>query len=163
MGKYTDSNWKVLERALKTSNAEPSKEFILEVRNLSDEIMDYVARSGATSFLGANGIPIWTGNLMDSIGIGIYRNGALIYMGTNPEQADQPQTHKGETYYGRNKLQDAFNMSSDIGSGLVLRIFSASPISELINTEGSPRDRGIGFFDDITKFATDAVERRFNR
>lgn len=158
---YTDKNWKIIEKALKKSGYDFGNANIEQINQLAKDIRDYIVSNAAFNETHENGIPVYTGNLLDSTGVGLYMDGRLIATAVGNEVADIPQTYKGQEYYGRNLLQDALNQTLDIGHGLVLRIFSASPIASKINTEGSPWDRGRGYFDDIIAFATKKAQQRF--
>lgn len=159
MSKYTDKNWEKI--AAKMKSQQTSLANVSEVKKLADDIYDWaITYSGVNTW--NSGIPVFTGNLLDSFGIGIYLNGTLIGLSMEGQKyADITQSYKGQEYWGRDKLNDALNQTSNIGSGLVMRIFSASPISEMINEEGSSIGRGISFFDRIVEYATNEAKIRF--
>lgn len=94
--------------------------------------------------------PIWDGDLRDSTGVGVYIDGKLTRY-TVPPFAK----------YGSQWLDSALDSASaEYPSGAYISLFSAVPYAETINAEGSPADRGIGFFDDIKDFMESWIRSR---
>lgn len=99
---------------------------------------------------GAYSIPIYTGNLKDATGVGIYVNGAMkAFMPT--KTAVTKQAMKGRPYiFGSEFLAESLReASSTFASGIWFVIFSAVPYASKINTEGSPKGRGKGYWETI--------------
>lgn len=101
-----------------------------------------------------NDIPIYTGNLHDSTGVGIYNDGRLTSFIPNPK-ADpvydkQRSGFGGKKIYnivGRDCLEDALKMgSSRFTKGIWFVVFSTVPYAYYIDKDGSPLGRGQNFF-----------------
>lgn len=154
MSKHTNRNIEALTKALKGKESGSSTTTVIAVKELADEVYDWAQSMASSEKYSSRGTPVFTGNLLDSFGIGIYLNGTLVAVSMEGQRyATDSQTINGKEYWGRDKLELALSQTSNIGSGLVMRIFSASPISEMINDEGSPIGRGRSFFDDIIDMA----------
>lgn len=163
MSKYTDKNWEKIEKALKKKGLGSSDSVLMKVEELAEEIKAYVLSHASKPGGGVDGTPIDTGNLLDSIGVGIYLNGTLVSFKTGDKSAIESQHFGNEEYWGRDKLNYALNRTSDLGNELTLKVFSASPISQMINEEGSSIGRGVDYFEDIKDFAIKARERIFKK
>lgn len=152
------SNWDKIQKRLGSPSVGAS---LSDIEELADAILDYI--KSIASETNEEGLPIYTGNLFDSTGIGIYKDGSLIALKTNDRIADDVQTiGQYGTYFGADLLNTALQSGISDG-GYVLRIISASPIAEMINEEGSSIGRGEGFWYDITAFAEQEFERRFKK
>lgn len=103
-----------------------------------------VPAAGTTQF------PVWFGQLHDATGVGVYCDGALSsFLPTKKALDSQPQSHNGITgIIGSEWLQEALsNASSEFATGIWIVLFSSVPYAYKINTQGSPRGRGVGFFE----------------
>lgn len=149
------SNWDKIRKEVTKKTSFASKELSKEIDTLADEIMEYILKIASST--DERGLPIYTGNLFDSTGIGIYQKGVLVAIKTNERHATEEQ----EWGWGYSHLQNALNNSIGLGNDLTLVIFSSAPIAEMINEEGSPWNRGIGYFDMIAEYATRQANLRF--
>ncbi|MEG0629929.1 MAG: hypothetical protein RR459_03270 [Christensenellaceae bacterium] len=95
----------------------------------------------------ADGLPVWSGNLHDSTGIGLYYNGSLVAY--KPSRLAIRKQHIEEySYFGYEELDKVMNDTNNYNNGIWFVLFSASPIAFMIDTEGSPYGRGVGYFSD---------------
>lgn len=91
------------------------------------EVLSKVADDVIIFIEGGGTIPVYTGNLQDSTGIGIYIDGVLVKFKPNPI-ADLPQTHNGKTVYGSTELDRALELgTSEFATGIWIVLFSSVP------------------------------------
>lgn len=131
MGKYTNRNAAIVAERLKKNDFFAELE---KLKSIADEILSVVQGS----------IPYFTGNLMDSTGIGVYVNGVL-HAFRYDQQADVPQTYKGQKVWGKDTLDKAFSLgSSTYIDGVWIVIFSTVPYAAYQNSLK-------GYFSDVIK------------
>lgn len=123
----------------------------------------------AQNFVGAvnNGtlsIPVYTGNLKDSTGVAIYDNGVLQqYLPTKTATKKQNMGGgfigvKWSQIDGRDFLVKSIaEGATTFIDGIWFVVYAAVPYAYKINTEGSPKGRGRGFFNDATRFAENEI------
>lgn len=96
--------------------------------------------------------PVWDSHLRDATGVGIYVDGALTaYKPTRKGLAKNPQSYNGDdNIIGSERLDDALKAASgEFSNGIWIVLFSAVPYAYKVNYEGSPRGRGVEFFDTL--------------
>jgi len=102
---------------------------IPKLKSIADEIIA----------IGKETIPVDTGNLMDSTGMGIYVNGVLMDFRYD-NQASVPRKVKGELIWGKDKLNEALALgASTYSTGVWIVLFSTMPYAIYVN-------RNTGFF-----------------
>lgn len=101
-------------------------------------------------------IPVYTGNLKDATGVGVYVDGVMsAFMPTKTaikkQSAGASVTGESRPYiFGSEFLAASLReASTTFSTGVWLVIFSAVPYAYKINTEGSPKGRGKGYWDAI--------------
>lgn len=119
MTKWLSHNKKIFSIGLNKYREELELRIVNVLTELAQSIIVYVE--------GAYQIPIYTGNLSDSTGVGIYRNGHLTsYLPT--KKAIVPQTYEGQTIWGDEELINALQLSAtEFSSGIWIVLFSAAP------------------------------------
>lgn len=91
------------------------------------EILSKVADDVIIFIEGGGTIPVYTGNLQDSTGIGIYIDGVLSKFKPN-SIATVAQTHNGKTVYGSTDLDRALELAtSEFSTGIWIVLFSSVP------------------------------------
>ena len=102
----------------------------------------------------ASPVPVDTGNLLDSTGVGVYLNGMLKEYTPIPT-ADVPQSYMGEEVWGKDYLQDALTYASmeEFSSGIWVVLFSSVPYAFKVNEWGTETEDGktltpAGYFDE---------------
>lgn len=97
---------------------------------------------------GTNQFPVWSSNLHDATGVGVYCDGVLSSF-TPTARATTAQIDESITgIFGSKFLQQALaNAATQFNSGLWIVLFSSVPYAYKVNTSGSPIGRGVGFFD----------------
>lgn len=106
-------------------------------------------------FGGNDKFPVWTDNMHDATGVGIYDDGKC-YKYIPTKRAEKPQNHrKIKNIWGNAYLEDALSQgATKYSKGIWFVVFCAVPYAETVHYLGSPRDRGVDFFD---KFSEDAL------
>lgn len=137
-------NKAVLEQGMrKHINNVTKPELVGYLRNVAQQL---VAAIDGNAFA----IPVYTGNLKDATGVGVYVDGAMsAFMPT--KTAQKKQAMKGRPYiFGSEFLAESLReASTTFSTGVWLVIFSAVPYAYKINTEGSPKGQGKGYWDAI--------------
>lgn len=83
--------------------------------------------------------PMYTANLADSTGLGVYFNGMLKEYVPLP-RADKPQEYNGAPVWGQDSLEQAlFEASQTYTSGIWVVLFSAVPYAFKVDKEGTTR------------------------
>ncbi len=97
---------------------------------------------------GTEQFPIWSNNLHDATGIGVYVDGRL-YSFIPTARATEAQSDGGtKGIFGSSLLQQAIsNASTQFSTGVWIVLFSSVPYAYKINTQGSKLGRGVGFFE----------------
>lgn len=95
-------------------------------------------------------IPIYTGNLKDATGVGVYADGVLhSFLPTKTATKKQKMgSGRINRYFidGSEFLQATMQLTTQFDKGVWFVIFSAVPYAYRINAAGSPLGRGQGFF-----------------
>lgn len=148
MSQYDTHNSNVFSAGLKRFVEQQIKPKLLSMcKNVAQTIVDVIDGNFAPPE-GTDQFPIWSSNLHDATGVGVYCDGALSsFLPT--ARATEAQTNNGETgIFGSELLQQAIsNAATQFENGIWIVLFSSVPYAYKINTQGSPRGRGVGFFD----------------
>ena len=121
----------------------------------ADATMDYIDRSFQPldgDPAGNEEFPVWSGNMRDSLGVGVYRDGQLV-------RYKLPRFAKSG--YGSQMLDDAFDAAENEFSGknsYYTALFAGVDYAEKVNIEGSPHGRGVGFFDNVRDYMVSIVD-----
>lgn len=97
--------------------------------------------------------PMYTSNLADSTGLGVYFNGMLKKYIPLP-RAKEPQEYNGALVWGQDSLEQAlFEASQTYTSGIWVVLFSAVPYAFKVNEWGTETEDGktltpAGYFDE---------------
>ena len=104
-------------------------------------------------------MPVWTGNMIDGTGFGIYQDSKLTDL-SPPKTALSPQEYEdikdiwGTEYLG-NALQQGV---ANYPRGIWLVLVSAVPYAEKVDASGSPKNRGRNFFDMLISESKKTIE-----
>lgn len=121
------------------------------------EILDYVAQDIIIFIEGSPDIPVSTGNLRDSTGIGIYQHGVLRkYEPINT--AVIAQKYKGNQIWGFQELDKAYTYGATLYSkDIWLVLFSSVPYAVSVNSYSD-------YFDEqIVKELKSAIMQQINK
>lgn len=119
------------------------------LRGVAEKLVAYID-GGFTPPHGNMQFPVDTGNLHDATGVGVYIDDRLSsYLPT--AIAVEQQTDKGEIGIdGSIALRNAVQAAATLFAKCVwIVLFSTVPYAYRINTQGSMRGRGVGFFDGL--------------
>ena len=145
---WMKSTQKLIERRIDEVGNNSLAGLLNVLYTVAQDVMDYIDSQKV--------IPIYTGNLKDATGIGVYRNGVLKrYV---PSQiATRPQSsgfhHKNEyDIWGHQYLSDALEAASkeEYGKGIWIVLFSAVPYAFYIEDRDA-------FFSDIKDVMLNAI------
>lgn len=145
---WMKSNQKLIERRIDEVGNNSLARLLNALYTVAQDVMEYIDSQKV--------IPIYTGNLKDATGIGVYRNGVLKrYV---PSQiATRPQSsgfHHRNVYdiWGHQYLSDALEAASKegYGKGIWIVLFSAVPYAFYIEDRDA-------FFSDIKDVMLNAI------
>lgn len=145
---WMKSNQKLIERRIDEVGNNSLARLLNALYTVAQDVMEYIDSQKV--------IPIYTGNLKDATGIGVYRNGVLKrYV---PSQiATRPQSsgfhHRNEyDIWGHQYLSDALEAASKegYGKGIWIVLFSAVPYAFYIEDRDA-------FFSDIKDVMLNAI------
>ena len=145
---WMKSNQKLIERRIDEVGNNSLARLLNALYTVAQDVMEYIDSQKV--------IPIYTGNLKDATGIGVYRNGVLKrYV---PSQiATRPQSsgfhHRNEyDIWGHQYLSDALEAASkeEYGKGIWIVLFSAVPYAFYIEDRDA-------FFSDIKDVMLNAI------
>ena len=145
---WMKSNQKLIERRIDEVGNNSLARLLNALYTVAQDVMEYIDSQKV--------IPIYTGNLKDATGIGVYRNGVLKrYV---PSQiATRPQSsgfhHRNEyDIWGHQYLSDALEAASkeDYSKGIWIVLFSAVPYAFYIEDRDA-------FFSDIKDVMLNAI------
>lgn len=150
MSTHATHNAKVFNAGLKEfAEREIKTKLELMLRGVAEKLVAYIDGGFVPPF-GTRQFPVNTGNLHDATGVGVYIDGRLSsYLPT--AIAVEQQTNKGEIGIdGAINLRNALQIAtSQFAKGIWIVLFSSVSYAYKINTQGSPRGRGVGFFDSL--------------
>ena len=165
MGKYTKQNMDTVNTALTAFSVSVFMSVVLpKLVDVAKDVADYIDRISTET--GEDGLPLFTGALHDTTGIGIYYQGSLVGVERPAQlynlQSSMPsyqQDFDPDTVFNE-ALKNAGATSKD---GAWMVIFAAAPYAIEVNTDGSyaKNPRGEGFFWDITAYAEEKLRSTF--
>lgn len=145
---WMKANNKVVGNKINDFFDKATEALLKEIYKVAEDVMEYIDSQKV--------IPIYTGNLKDATGIGVYHNGVLkSYV---PSQiATRPQSsgfHHKNVYdiWGHQYLSDALEAASkeDYSKGIWIVLFSAVPYAFYIEDRDA-------FFSDIKDIMLNAI------
>lgn len=150
MSTHATHNAKVFKAGLKDFAEREIKTRIESMlRSVAQKLVSYID-GGFTPPSGTRQFPVYTGNLHDATGVGVYVDGRLSsYVPTAiavEQQTDKAQIGIDGSISLRLALQAA---TTKFAKGMWIVLFSTVPYAYKINTEGSAWGRGAGYFDSL--------------
>lgn len=92
--------------------------------------------------------PVFTANLHDATGVGVYSDGKVEYFVPTKRATRNQSNNGGSRFYGSDLLRQAIsNGATQFSKGVWIVLFSTVPYAYKINTQGSKLGRGAGFFE----------------
>lgn len=148
MSQYSAHNRNVFSNGLTRFVEQQIKPKLLAMcKDVAQTIVD-VIDSNFTLPKGSDEFPVWSSNLHDATGVGVYCDGVLSsFIPTT--RATHAQTGGGtKRIFGSTLLQSAItNASTQFSNGIWIVLFSPVPYAYKINTQGSSIGRDVGFFE----------------
>ena len=154
-----NNNIEVFKRGLNNFVTQKVKpQLTATLAEVAQDVVNYIDQ--ISSRTNAEGLPILTGALHDASGVGIYCDGALSAY--RPRQIYNSRENSGQMFSPEDMLDYALSWGAQrFPTGIWLVIFSSMPYAAQIDTEGSPKGRGQGFFYEmIVPFAVNALRKR---
>lgn len=97
---------------------------------------------------GSEQFPVYTANLHDATGVGVYSDGKVEYFVPTKMATDMQHDSSYNLFYGSDLLRQAIsNGATQFSKGIWIVLFSTVPYAYNINTQGSKIGRGAGFFE----------------
>lgn len=166
MGKYTKNNVSVIKAELiRSAPSLFASVYLPKLVQVAKDVAEYIDE--ASTETGISGLPMFTGALHDTTGIGVYYNGALVAIEKPPSlynlQGSLP--YQQQDFNPDMVLEEAVKRAGGTTKdGIWMVIFSAAPYAIEVNREGSyaKSPRGEGYFDDIVFFTTRLLSSVFN-
>lgn len=145
---YMARNIKVFMNGVKGYAKDISEELVSMLIPIAQRMVDMIDNNfnmpdGSAKF------PVWTANLHDATGVGIYRDGALTrYIPTKRATKTQKMGGLGRRIDGHEELMSALTDGAvEFSKGIWIVLFSAVPYAYNINA-GVWARRGAGFFEE---------------
>lgn len=108
-------------------------------------VLQDVAESIRVYIEDLHNLPIFTGNLADSTGVGIYNNGTLSAFAPI-QRANMPQMYRNEFVWGNSLLDKALaDGSYKYSKGLWIVLYSTVPYAVKVDTKGTKKTEA-GYF-----------------
>ena len=148
MSQYDAHNRNVFADGLKRFAEQQIKPKLLAVcKNVAQTIVDSID-GNFTLPEGTDEFPVFTGNLHDATGVGVYCDGVLSSFIPTAIATEAQTENIGMEFFGSALLQQALSEAAmQFESGVWIVLFSTVPYAYKINTQGSPIGRGAGFFE----------------
>lgn len=122
-------------------------------QQINEKFQSYPNPVVKPSLFGNEDFPVWTGQMHDSTGVGVYDNGILRGYYPNTIGIVSQTNGDKDGIVGIKYLQKALEKGqTTFNKGIWIVLFSTVPYAEKINKIGSTRHRGIGFFDNLSDF-----------
>lgn len=164
-------NVAVVKDRLQLFVKEKKAEIVAKLMEVGQVVVDFIDKGFVPQTLrpGGNGqFPIWTANLRDATGVGIYVDGRTVkYM---PTKLAVHKQSTGASMGGRRDidghnflLQSITEGSSVFSSGIWIVLYCAVPYAAKINAEGSKWGRGVGFWNLEKAEFTNAILSRLTQ
>ena len=160
MGKYTQHNMDLISGRVRKSFT-PLLLAALQVA--ADETSEYIDRISTQT--GTDGLPMLTGALHDSTGVGLYSQGSLVYVAKPPKLFNLLESSEAMVDFEPATVLDMAlkNTGVKTTNGIWFILFSSAPYAMEVDESGSfaktPRGKGY-FYDILVPFAQQAVERQ---
>ena len=103
--------------------------------------------NGFAQGYGTEQFPVFTANLHDATGIGVYDNGSVIHFEPTARAAEPQSFGTNNNIFGAPLLQAAItNGATQFSNGIWIVLYSTVPYAYKINEIGSKLHRGENFF-----------------
>lgn len=147
-------NREVIKNALKLFVAEKKAELVDKLRDVAKVVVDYVDKGFMPQTLyggGTGQFPIWTANLRDATGVGLYVDGRTEYFMPTKlalrKQSTGPSMGSRRNINGSEFLRLSITEgAAKFNNGIWIVLYSAVPYASEIDAYGSKWGRGKDYF-----------------
>lgn len=99
---------------------------------------------------GSEQFPVYTANLHDATGVGVYSDGKVEYFVPTKRAVEEQEDFPYSFFFGSDLLRQAIsNGATQFAKGIWIVLFSSVPYAYEINMYGSSKGRGAGFFENL--------------
>lgn len=150
MSDYTAHNSRVFKVGLNDYAERVVKAKLVAMLKVVAQTLVGVIDGGFAMPDGTEQFPVDTANLHDATGVGVYADGTIVHF-IPTARATTAQSDGGvKGIFGSPLLQAAIsNGATQFSKGIWIVLFSTVPYAYKINTQGSKRGRGAGFFESL--------------
>ena len=149
MSSHVSHNQKVFNKGLTGFSYKVIKaKLVAMCKNVAKTLVDvidgnFVMPQGTAQF------PVYTGNLHDATGVGVYSDGKIEYFLPTQKATDfQEYGTPPQFFFGSDLLRQAIiSAATQFSKGIWIVLFSTVPYAYSINEFGSKWKRGVGFFE----------------
>lgn len=167
MSEWSAHNQAVVNKSVKDFIAQQKRLLVAKLRKVAKEMLDNVDIGFVRPPFkpgGSDQFPVWTGQMADSIGLGLYIDGVTEYL-MAPKNSIEFQTsgnYQGKIY-GHELLQQMITITAaKYPQGIWMVLFTAVPYAQSVDSFGSPADRGVGFFTKLTEIYSYELTQMLN-
>lgn len=145
MGKFSGENAKTFKSLVQKYVENDVKSVLVGIlKKVAEDMVKTIDRA-FTMPLGTDEFPVWSANLRDATGVGIYCDGVVQYF--CPTKRASQGIKRGKGPFGATLLQQTIlNGAAEYSKGVWLVLFSSVPYAFYIDKNGSVIGRGVGFF-----------------
>ncbi len=168
MSKYSSANKKVFERVLAKKKDEIEFKCQLVCADSADDIMSDILQYSSTTRPSPY-LPIWTGNLLESSGVGVYVHSVLTkYRHNRPVWHPQDMPQKGiDEIWGEDYLPVALSLGrTHFGDGIGLAVVVSAPYALHVQEGRGDYGRGLGasagYWDRITAASASIIRKNID-
>lgn len=150
MSDYTAHNSKVFKVGLNDYAERVIKaKIVAMLKSVAQTLVDIIDGSFVMPD-GNEQFPVFTANLHDATGVGVYSDGAVQYFIPTKRATDAQHDSSYNFFYGSDLLRQAIsNGATQFAKGIWIVLFSTVPYAYEINEYGSSKGRGAGFFESL--------------
>ena len=155
---FASHNSKVFKAGLEQYKVRVMKQQLLTVLKSVAQTMVSIIDGSFTMPDGSVTFPVWSANLHDATGVGVYSDGAIQYFMPTKKATSPQRIGLDNNIWGASYLQMAIsNGSSKFSKGIWLVLFSSIPYAYEINAYGSPKGRGASYFEALKNMLLEDV------
>ena len=150
MSSYTAHNSKVFGNGVKQYTERVIKAKLVAMLKTVAQAIVGIIDGNFTMPDGSEQFPVYTANLHDATGVGVYSDGAVQYFLPTKRATDAQHDSSYNFFYGSDLLRQAIsNGATQFATGTWIVLFSTVPYAYSINAYGSSKGRGVGFFESL--------------
>lgn len=150
MSNYTAHNSKVFKDGLNGYAERKIKAKLVAMLKSVAQTLVNIIDGNFTMPSGSEQFPVYTANLHDATGVGVYADGAIQHFIPTARATKAQSEGVVNDIFGTSLLQAAIsNGATQFSKGIWIVLFSTVPYAYNVNEYGSPWGRGVGFFENL--------------